>query len=249
MHKNLYQKIAIAIFILPMFLFGTGFPSEYYKIKDVKEQKEYFSNLLVPMIEKTNSAILNERDFIDRFFKAYTLRFFRKVPKNELSYLNLLKEKYRIELLFDKNAYLRKIDAIPISLTLAQASIESGWGKSRFTRVANNIFGQWTWGKEGIVPEGRDEGKRHKIKIFKSLQHSVDEYALNLNRHYAYKEFRKARKEAKDKGVHFDGLKAAKTMLYYSELREKYVKMLEKVIEDSGFNVYDYKPAAFMASD
>ena len=36
--------------------------------------------------------------------------------------------------------FLQKINTIPPSLALAQAAIESGWGKSRFTKEANNIF-------------------------------------------------------------------------------------------------------------
>lgn len=220
---------------------ATGFPREYYAISDSKEQRQAFGNILNPMISKTNRLILEERDFIIRFFKIHLLGLFRNIPTQELQYLSKLREKYRIETLYDRKSYLRRIDTIPVSLTLAQAAIESGWGKSRFVKEANNIFGHWTWGKKGIIPEGREDGKTHRIRIFDSLQNSVDEYALNLNRHYAYRNFREAREKAREKNIVFSGMKAAETMLYYSELREKYVKMLQKVMKDSKFFSYDEK--------
>ena len=37
------------------------------------------------------------------------------------------------------------MDMIPVSIALAQAAKESGWGTSRFALEGNAIFGQWTW--------------------------------------------------------------------------------------------------------
>ena len=36
------------------------------------------------------------------------------------------------------------MDVIPVSIALAQAAKESGWGTSRFALEGNAIFGQWT---------------------------------------------------------------------------------------------------------
>ena len=44
------------------------------------------------------------------------------------------------------------MDVIPISIALAQAAKESGWGTSRFALEGNAIFGQWTWKGDGIEP-------------------------------------------------------------------------------------------------
>ena len=38
-----------------------------------------------------------------------------------------------------------RMDMIPVSIALAQAAKESGWGTSRFALEGNAIFGQWTW--------------------------------------------------------------------------------------------------------
>ncbi len=50
-------------------------------------------------------------------------------------------------------ALVMRVAPIPVSLALAQAAIESGWGQSRFTASGNALFGQWVWNdKEGIKP-------------------------------------------------------------------------------------------------
>ncbi|MDN2916957.1 glucosaminidase domain-containing protein, partial [Campylobacter jejuni] len=76
---------------------------------------------------------------------------------------------------------------------IAQALVESATGTSRFAREAHNLFGEWTWGEKGLIPDLSHPDKKHKIKIFDSLQDSVDSYVLNLNRHFAYEKFRDAR--------------------------------------------------------
>ena len=68
---------------------------------------------------------------------------------------------------------LNKINSIPISLILAQAIIESGWGASRFAQEGNALFGQWTYDGEGIKPAGSDVGETHKVMKFKVLKASV----------------------------------------------------------------------------
>ena len=45
-----------------------------------------------------------------------------------------------------------RMDIIPVSIALAQAAKESGWGTSRFALEGNAIFGQWTWNGKGIAP-------------------------------------------------------------------------------------------------
>ena len=86
-----------------------------------------------------------------------------------------------------------RMDIIPVSLALAQAANESGWGTSRFALEGNALFGQWTWSKKGIEPENQDPNQSHKILQFQILKASVRAYKNNLNTHNAYKEFREAR--------------------------------------------------------
>lgn len=207
----------------------TSIPSWYYKIKNVSKQKEKFFEILRPLVKKENKKILKEREFVIDFFENYYKSPI--IDKEKLQKIVKIAKKYRIKNIYNKKEYLIKIDTIPESLVLAQAALESGWGKSRFAKEANNLFGEWTFGKNGLVPQNREEGKRHKIRIFKSISDSIASYMLNLNRHRAYKEFRVARYNAKISNKPFTGIKAAMTMQRYSEIGKRYNKLVSSIIK------------------
>ena len=214
-----------------------SFPDAYYTIEEIEKQKEIFVKILYPLILKEEEKIRRERAFVEMFFSRFQKESI--VTPHEIKGLERLAKKYRIKSLYDKEAYLKRIDTIPVSLVLAQASIESNWGKSRFAREANNLFGEWTWGRKGIIPKNRPEGERYKIRIFDSLEDSIASYMRNLNRHWAYKAFREARYAAKQAGKAFGGFAAAAYLTRYSQLGEKYTRMVKRTIEKHAWDLYD----------
>lgn len=225
--------------LLTSTIIANGFPSWYYEIKDVKIKKAKFIEILKPMIDLANSQIEEDKKFIREFFsKEFLLNFNKKMTQDKK--INLLKiaKKYGIEKLYNREDFFKKIDTVPVSLAIAQAAIESAWGNSRFTKIANNIFGQWTFKGKGVVPKNRDSGKKHKIKIFDSLQDSITGYLLNLNTHFAYKEFRDLRYKTKSQNKKFDGLIASKTLSMYAETREEYIRLLKQVITKNNLLIY-----------
>ncbi len=223
--------MALALFVGAM----DKLPNWYYVIKDVKLQKVKFFDLLRPLVDQENRKILQERAFVEQFFQEYAKN--PLIDDKLLTKLAALAKKYRIKNLYDKQEYLKKIDTIPTSLVLAQAALESGWGKSRFAREANNLFGEWTYGKKGLVPKHRAPGKKHKIKIFDTIEESIASYMLNLNRHRAYREFRAARYLAKKEGRKFDGLQAAMTMQRYSGIGKRYNYLVSSIIRKNGLHL------------
>jgi len=217
-----------------------GLPEDYYKIKSVKESKEYFFNYLYEQIKNENKNILAQRAFVKNLLSSNLL----SIDLNSPQFLHLLelKKKYRVKKLFSQDEYLKKIDVVPPSMALAQAAVESGWGKSRFIKEANNIFGHWTYNpKIGMLPEQRDEGATHFIRIFKSLQDSISAYMLNLNRNRAYKEFQDKRLEERAKHVNPNGLILSQTMMNYSGIGHDYLSILKNVIERNNLQEYDKK--------
>ena len=84
---------------------------------------------------------------------------------------------------------LKRIKPHPISITLAQAALESAWGTSRFFVEANNIFGMWSRSKNSAntikAGEVRKNGKQVHLQKFKSLEDSVRAYYFNLARNKA----------------------------------------------------------------
>lgn len=239
------KKILATFLLFSSLIFAGGLPSWYYKIKSVPLQKHKFVEIMLPLIKKANEKTLQEREFIKNFFDGLEKNGLRGISKDELKKLVKLSKKYKIKNLFDKYEYLLKIDKVPESLALSQAAIESAWGKSRFAKYANNIFGEWTYGSKGLVPEFREEGKTHKIRIFSSLQASVNSYVLNLNRSAFYKKFRLQRYQARILNEVYTGLNAAKTLTRYSELRGKYVKMISRFMQKNHFLKYDSGDKAY----
>jgi len=147
-------KLITGVLLAQALLFADAlktFPKEYYTIKRSEKQKEKFVEILYPLIVKEEEKIRKEREFVKSFFTKF--QSVGIVTPNEVKKLEAIAKKYRIKSLYYKEEYLKRVDTIPVSMVLAQAAIESNWGKSRFAREANNLFGEWTWGKKGIIPK------------------------------------------------------------------------------------------------
>ena len=87
-------------------------------------------------------------------------KLFKILGKNfntagERVWLNRRFKQYKIED-HDVAKLKMRMDNIPVSIALAQAANESGWGTSRFALEGNALFGQWTWSKKGISPKNQD---------------------------------------------------------------------------------------------
>lgn len=216
---------------------GSGFPQSYYDIKDKTKQKKAFFEYLYPLIEKENINIINDRKFVIKTLGDNLLTI--DVTSKDFIKLLKLKKRYKVKKLFDKDAYLRNICTVPPSLVLAQAAVESGWGKSRFVKLANNIFGQWTYSGYGIIPKDREEGATHRIAVFKSLQASIRGYLYNLNVGWAYSDLRKIREQLKANGKIPSSMELAQGLIKYSELKEKYVKIIKDMIINNDLKRYD----------
>jgi len=132
------------------------------------------------------------------------------------------------------------MDEVPVSLALAQAAKETGWGTSRFAIEGNALFGQWTWSGEGIKPAGADSSDGdHKVMKFKVLKASVRAYQRNLNTHNSYREFRLARAIMRDNEEELDSLTLANYLDKYAATGKEYTKVLKKIIEQNSLKDFD----------
>ena len=137
------------------------------------------------------------------------------------------------------NDLLIKVDVIPVSIALAQAAIESGWGTSRFVIEGNALFGQWSWFKgSGIVPEKRDTERTYEIKSFDNLGDSVAAYMKNLNSNISYKEFRMARNSFRINKSSINSIELIELLSNYAENTE-YSKILKKIIIKNNLKDFD----------
>lgn len=204
--------------------------SEQNALVESGSKQESFTGRLLPIIEDENRAILKDREIVISFFRDFPQeRIDRRISNDRLDTLMAVARKYRICDMFDKREYLEKIDTVPVSLVLSQAALESGWGTSRFSRHANNLFGQKTFSKKARSIKSKSGDDRYSS--FKTTNESIRSYMLNLNSHDAYREFRSARVAAHEKNRTFTGLKAARTLKNYSEIGHEYTKMVSEMIK------------------
>ena len=132
-----------------------------------------------------------------------------------------------------------KVNTIPISMILAQAIIESGWGTSRFAREGNALFGEWTWQKNtGIKPLQKLDAN-YSVKSFTNITESLNSYILNLNRHDAYKEMRSYRQKKIVNGKEISGYEIANFLDGYAEIGYVYVIKVKEMIISNKLYKYD----------
>jgi Bax protein len=132
-----------------------------------------------------------------------------------------------------------RMDEVPVSMAIAQAAKETGWGTSRFAQEGNALFGQWTWSGDGLKPAAADDDSTHKVMRFKILQASVKAYQRNLNTHSTYRNFRSARAELRDKNKKLDGIILSEYLDKYAETGKEYVKILQKIIRQNSLQDFD----------
>jgi len=217
----------------------TLLPAEIKMIESTKKRKEFFIQIILPLILQENNNIRLDRR-----------RLFSIINKSNNSNLEKkwLEKKYKQYGVSSKDLTILKIrmDEIPVSLAIAQAAKETGWGTSRFAQEGNALFGQWTWSGEGLKPKDADKSKGHKVMKFNVLQASVRAYQRNLNTHSSYKNLRKARAMLRDKGKPLDSLILVKFLNEYAETGEKYVEVLTKIINQN--NLKDFDDAKLLPS-
>ena len=205
-------------------------PKNLSLINAADRRKEIFFKAVLPLVLQVNEEITADRQHL-KDIRAQ-IKSGSKLEATDKLWLAIMADRFNTRR-GDVDAILARHDVVPPSLALAQAATESAWGTSRFVREGNAMFGQWTFSasKKGIVPGGRDAGKTHRIEAFPSLMESVRSYAFNLNRHRAYREFRKIRAVMRANGGPIDGHLLAPTLHRYSERGAAYVSELQSIIE------------------
>ena len=210
----------------------TLLPQEIKMIENTKKRKEFFIQIILPLIIKENNNIRTDRKSL-----------FKIINKNNNTALEKqwLEKKYKQYGVAsgDLSSLKIRMDEIPVSLAIAQAAKETGWGTSRFAQEGNALFGQWTWSGEGLKPKEAKDGENHKVMKFNVLQASVRAYQRNLNTHSTYRDFRKARAQLRDMGKPLDSLELSKYLNKYAETGNQYVEVLKKIIIQNKLKDFD----------
>lgn len=215
-------------------LYLAELPADLPDLDQVGPRKRAFLRIVLPLVLRVNAEIgivrTRAEALLDRLAASEDL------GRRDRRWLTAIARRYGVidaagtdldEQLDDaaRRELLRRIDGVPVPLALAQAIVESGWGRSRFALDGNALYGQWTWDKsQGIAPAGAPDAD-HAVKAFESLTHSVRGYMHNLNTHPAYREFRAARAEGGSARA------LARTLTRYSERGAVYGEELVEIID------------------
>ena len=203
-------------------------------ILSTAEKKKRFIEETLPAIERVKARM----DEKYRYILALTRK--EALAPKEQDEIDRLMQNYKAK---DISDLLARLHTHPVSIILAQAALETGWGTSRFYNKANNIFGVWSYDKnEPRIPAEETRGaKTIYVKKYDSLEASVEGYFEMMAAGYAYGKFRRARVMEKNP------FKLIAHLTHYSELRSEYVKRLYHVMKSNGFYKYDatvFKPLA-----
>ena len=220
-------------------IYFTQFPRDLDNLASVQLKKETFIKIVLPLIVAENEKILDDREKL----KLLSEKKFTSDLEKQWLRQKLLEYKVKKG---DLNELMIRMDMIPVSIALAQAAKESGWGTSRFALEGNAIFGQWTWDGQGIAPLKRDGDKNHKILKFPILRASVKAYKNNLNTHKSYSKFREKRKMLRGKNKNITGLSLTDTLKNYAQTGSEYTKILNQIITQNRLS--DFEPVRLVNS-
>jgi len=214
-------------------------PVYYQQLPDLsslgsKERKDRFIRYMLPLVLRANEDVRQHQKLIRQ-----------TIADNDFELLEKWAELYGIKVAgrdVDTIARVlsKRVRPVPISLALAQAAVESGWGTSRFVMEGNALFGQWAWSLDaGIRPE-EPRYENAVVRSFPTLFDSVRAYIHNLNTHYAYSDFRTIRLEISTPPTPDEIDDLVSGLHPYSEEGEKYIETLRLIIASNDLWIYDH---------
>lgn len=196
---------------------------------DYKERMQKFIDMMLPSVLMAREKIIQQRY---KVLEINALVRSGKATAQDSLYLEEMKKLFKTNRVSD---VLQRLHPHPVSIVLAQAAIESGWGTSRFFREANNIFGIWSYNSnENRIKAGGSRGETSVyLRKYDSLFESIYDYYLTIAKANAYKEFREAR-------LYSDNpYRLIWHLSRYSEKRYEYVRSLRNIIEFNDLHSYD----------
>ena len=210
---------------------------DFTSIKDTEQRKRRFFEFMRPLVHAENERIRGLRSQIRRLYD--TLMEGQELSAHNRVWLQELCEAYRVSSADPSyeemiRQLLIHVDTVPLELALAQAANESAWGRSKFARTGNNIFGERCVAEGcGIVPRRRATGEMHEVTTFDLPTHSVRSYIHNLNSHPAYHPFRILRHEKRQADERPDGYTLVHGLQEYSEAGMDYVHRIRAIIRQN----------------
>lgn len=193
----------------------------------VKKAKARFIAAVLP------SILVAKHEINQRRVRLTWLKNMTVWSKEDSAYFDDMRGRYRAK---DMDDLMGRMIILPNSLVLAQAAVESGWGKSRFFLAGNNLFGVWSYNVNdpripALIPR---KDRRVFLRSYQDMSESIIHYHEILARSRSYKSLREATRLTSDPYALVPHLK------YFSERRTAYTNQLKKMIERNNLTQFDH---------
>ena len=128
-----------------------------------------------------------------------------------------------------------RVDAIPYSLAIAQAALETGWGTSSLARQDNNLYGMLCYDPGcGTMPTNRPPHlPYYEYATYHSPSASLRAYIRNLNSNPVYQELRDIRAQLREAGREMTGHALAAGLEGYSDEGDLYITKVRDIIRQN----------------
>ena len=188
----------------------------------VQEKKQRFRDLIVPAVRKVYADLEAEYEESKKLIDSGNIN----------TKIEALMKSYSAK---DPQDLLKRMKPHAKSVAIAQAAMESAWATSRFTQVALNLFGVWSFNKdEPRVAAGEKRGsKTIYVKKYSTIESSIRDYYKVLATGRVFEEFRVVKMQSNDP------YKLVKKLDKYSEKGAEYGKELSAMIKYNRFYKFD----------
>jgi Bax protein len=193
----------------------------------VSQAKNTFISAVLPSILVARHNVEENKRRVIHLKETQTWR------KPDSIFYNNLKSLYHAKNLDDLET---KLITLPNSIVLAQAAVESGWGKSRFFLEGSNLFGVWSFSSnEPRMAAAKTRNNKYiYLRAYEDLSESIVHYFEILGRAKPYSPLRKARQKTDNPFLLLKHLKK------YSERGSAYTRQLKKIIELNNLTRFDH---------
>lgn len=202
-------------------MFAARLPPDLPDLDVIDLRKQVFVKLMLPLVLAENERVLADRERILKLRDQ--MHVGELLEATDVAWLEAVSARYSIRFRVPEafTELVRRVDAVPPSLAIGQAALETGWGTSAVAQRGHAVFGQMV-----VLADGDTLA----VRRFAHLAHAVEAYALNLNTHRAYGRFRAKRAEMRSKGQIPDGYELTLALASYSERKSDYIRDVRGII-------------------
>lgn len=197
----------------------------------VHRKKALFLRMILPMVLAADNALAQQRGFL---LETYALAPQPRGGSGRYRTLRTIEHAYGLHgnpwSPAVRRRLLRRVDVVPVSLALAQAAKESGWGTSYFARRGNDLFGMWTYEAEHGLPPRSLADPTHYVRRFRDLESSIVHYMEAINTRPAFRRFRRLRAHLRAEHQPLSARILVAGLARYSQQGEAYVSAIRAVL-------------------